>query len=441
MTFSDWQPDPRPWHNRARTAQAAPGFWATPSTPAAVAAAIAQAAEQGLRVRPVGAGTALSPLAAGQEVMLSVAALRGVQALDRDTGTVTVWAGTPLGELSAALDSHGLALEGLGGHAAQTVGGAVSTGVHGSGLGSSRLAASVTELVLIDAQGSAHTLRPGDAYFGAAALSLGALGVLTSLTLRVRPAARLRLDPRAVSWGELMALGPEYAQAAPLVSLTWRPDQDDAEAVLLRRAWPTEAESGGDRPATGAGLVDGAARALADLGGQFSALPAPVRGLLEGRTRSEGLLAPQHALLASSEALREMEYAVPLAALTTTLRDLRSALARASAAGTALQLPVGVRFVAADDLLLGTPVGEGQAVLTLAAPLQLPPEVTGPHFREAEGVFRAHGGRPAWGRLHGLGETELAALYTGWADFRAARDYFDLQRRFGSPYLRRVLGE
>lgn len=375
-------------------------------------------------------------------MMLSLAGLRGVAELNEAGGTVTVWAGTPLGELAAALDSRGLGVPGLGGHAKQTLGGALATGAHATGLSSSRLGAAVTELELIDGQGQVQRLRPEDAHFSAAALSLGALGAVTRATLRTQPAYRLRLSTRAVGWGELMALGLEYAQAAPQVSLTWRPAREDHEAVLLRRAWPVDrAAKAESAPGAGTSLLGGPAQALADAGALFSPLPAPMRQLLESRAQAEVVLAPHHALLAGGDPLRELEYAVPLAALTPALRDLRSVLTRASTQGTPLQLPVGVRFVAADDLLLGTPAGEGRAVITLGAPLALPAEVTGPHFREAEGVLRAYGGLPAWGRLHGLGETELAALYPGWADFRAARDALDPQRRFGSPYLRRVLGE
>ncbi|MFC6591222.1 D-arabinono-1,4-lactone oxidase [Deinococcus lacus] len=101
-----------------------------------------------------------------------------------------------------------------------------------------------------------------------------------------------------------------------------------------------------------------------------------------------------------------MEYAVPLAALSPTLRALRQALGRGP---QPLHLPLDIRFMASDGLLLGTPASDGHAaVLSVAAPTQLPAEVTGPQFREAEAVLRAHGGRPQWGKLHALGEAELA---------------------------------
>ncbi|MFC6591221.1 FAD-binding protein [Deinococcus lacus] len=222
-------------------------------------------------MRPVGAGTALSPLAAGQEVMLSLAGLSGILSVDPAAQTVTVLAGTPLGELAAQLESRGLTLAGLGGHAGQTVGGALSSGAHGSSLSVPRLAATATELRLVDGAGQPQTLTPEHPHFAAAALSLGALGVLTSVTLRTLPAQHLQVETRPLAWHEALALAPEYAQGAPYATLTWRPQQSDDLAFLLRRAWPTAAQ----QPlSTGPGLMDGAQQALTG-DTAFSPLPRP----------------------------------------------------------------------------------------------------------------------------------------------------------------------
>ncbi len=421
--------NPPAWQNRARTVQASPQVWAAPRDTAEVAAAVLRAEASGLQVRPVGAGTALSPLAAGREVMLSTAHLRGLDGLDEAAGTVTVQAGTPLGELTAALERRGLTLKGLGGQAAQTVGGALAAGAHSSGLTLPRLGAAALALELVDGRGQVHRLTPGGGgHWGAAALSLGALGILTRVTLAVEPARTLQVSTQRVSWGEVLALGPEYAQAAPLVSLVWHPEQEDGEAVRLRRSWPT------DEP------LNRAPEEASPASGGPGPLPALLEGLRERRLgRERGgtqRLSPRQALLAAAPPARELEYAVPLAALTAALRDLRATLARVGGP----PLPVRVQFVGPDALPLGTPPGEGHAALTLSAPLDLLPATSGPQFREAEAVLRAHGGLPGWGKLHALGEPELAALYPRWAEFQAARNHFDPLRRFASPYLRRVLG-
>jgi FAD/FMN-containing dehydrogenase len=56
-------------------------------------------------------------------------------------------------------------------------------------------------------------------------------------------------------------------------------------------------------------------------------------------------------------------------------------------------------------------------------------------------IFRAHQGRPHWGKLHRLGEAELSKVYPRWADFQAVRRRFDPQGRLLNDHLRQVFGQ
>jgi L-gulonolactone oxidase len=61
-------------------------------------------------------------------------------------------------------------------------------------------------------------------------------------------------------------------------------------------------------------------------------------------------------------------------------------------------------------------------------------------FDAVEAVMRNVGGRPHWGKLHGLGAEQLRGLYPRFQDFVDVRDRLDPERRFGNAYLERVLG-
>ena len=61
-----------------------------------------------------------------------------------------------------------------------------------------------------------------------------------------------------------------------------------------------------------------------------------------------------------------------------------------------------------------------------------------PFFADVEAIFRAHGGRPHWGKLHTHTAAELAALYPGWDRFQAVRRRLDPGGRFLNPHLRRI---
>jgi FAD/FMN-containing dehydrogenase len=56
-------------------------------------------------------------------------------------------------------------------------------------------------------------------------------------------------------------------------------------------------------------------------------------------------------------------------------------------------------------------------------------------------IFRCHGGRPHWGKLHGLGARELHALYPRWDDFQRIRRELDPQGRMLNAHLKRLFAQ
>jgi L-gulonolactone oxidase len=64
----------------------------------------------------------------------------------------------------------------------------------------------------------------------------------------------------------------------------------------------------------------------------------------------------------------------------------------------------------------------------------------GGYFDAFEAIATAHGGRPHWGKMHTRGADYLRKSYPRFDDFVAVRDRVDPERRFGNPYLERVLG-
>lgn len=109
--------------------------------------------------------------------------------LHPETETVTVGAGVTYGKLAPYLDSHGFAVHNLASLPHISVVGACATGTHGSGIHNGNLATSVRAMELVTADGETVTLskeKIGDSFAGAV-VHLGALGVLTKITLDVEP--------------------------------------------------------------------------------------------------------------------------------------------------------------------------------------------------------------------------------------------------------------
>jgi L-gulonolactone oxidase len=177
------------WRNWGGNVSARPAREVTPATVDELAAAVRQAAEDGLKVKAVGAGHSFTSIAATDGVLIRPQLLTGIRSIDRENMTVTVEAGTPLKRLNVALAREGLSLTNMGDIMEQTVSGATSTGTHGTGRDSGSIAAQIKGLELVTADGSVLTCseKENPEVFAAARMGLGALGLVTAITFAVEP--------------------------------------------------------------------------------------------------------------------------------------------------------------------------------------------------------------------------------------------------------------
>src|SRR5262249_49402295 len=136
---------------------------------------------------------------------------------------VTIAAGTRIRELVAALAERGLALPIVGSIAAQAIAGAIATGTHGSSLVHGNLSSLVEGVRLIDGRGSPIEIGAHDPRLDGARVHLGALGVLTRITLRVEPAFRLAETIEALPLDGACARAAELARSAEYVKIWWLP--------------------------------------------------------------------------------------------------------------------------------------------------------------------------------------------------------------------------
>ena len=200
MAVELWESGTR-WRNWGRAESANPVWVARPSTVDEVVAVVRRARELGLAVKAVGASHSFTGIAAADGVQLDLAGLDGLLTVDAATKRVTLGAGTNLYQLPALLAPHGLAMENLGDIDRQTIAGATSTGTHGTGGAFRGLAAQLVAATLVTADG--EVLRVSDTenreLWPAVRLGLGALGILTDVTVQCVPAFALEAKERPES--------------------------------------------------------------------------------------------------------------------------------------------------------------------------------------------------------------------------------------------------
>jgi L-gulonolactone oxidase len=236
----------RRWSNWARTQSCVPGYFHTPRTLADLQSILSSARSRQESVRCVGFGHSPGEIALvsspdGHMIALGVhySNLIGV---DREKQQVTVESGMSLSCLNSILDSHGLALSSLGSISDQTVGGALACGTHGTNIsGPAILAASVVELQLLDASGQLHTcsLQANVDLFQAARISLGALGIVTTVTIQCEPAYDLRETTFTAPFSQVID-PPKfdalvYASGCEFVRLHWLPHTETVVVTRMKK--------------------------------------------------------------------------------------------------------------------------------------------------------------------------------------------------------------
>ncbi len=434
------------WHNWAGTASADPARRYLPQTVEAIADAVRQAALAGLTVRALGSGHSFTPTAATSGAALDLSSWTGVVAADVNSGLVTVRSGTSLRALNAALDMLGLAMANLGDIDVQTIAGAISTGTHGTGARLGGLATQVAalELVLADGAVVSCSARERPDLFTAARVGLGALGVISTVTLACVPAFTLAAEEGPMPLAEVTARFDEFAANSDHFEFYWFPygrnalvKRNNRVAVASPDAKPIPPAMPNWRRFWEYEVMENAAfGALCRTGRAVPRLIKPLNRLAAATLSRRAYSAPSHQVFVTPRRVRfvESEYAVPRESVLDVLAELRAAVPRLA---DPVMFPVEVRVAAADDIWLSTAYGRDSAYIAIHQYAGLPYQE---YFRLFESITASVGGRPHWGKMHTLDDERLAVLYPRFADFLRVRAETDPDRRFANPYLDEVLG-
>ena len=427
------------WQNWAGTAIADPARRYWPRSAEAIADAIKDAASAGLTVRALGSGHSFTPAAATSGAALDLSGWTGVISADAESGLVTVRSGTTIAALNAALDALGLAMPNLGDIDAQTIAGAISTGTHGTGarLGGIATAVAGLELVLADGSVASCSAEQSPDLFAAARVSLGALGVVSAVTLSCVPAFDLAADERPMPLGEVLARFGEFAADNDHFEFYWFPYGKNALVKRNNRATELPPRMPGWRRFFEYEVMENAAfGAVCRTGRAVPRLIKPLNRLAAATLSARSYSAPSHQVFVTPRRVRfvESEYAVPRESVLDVLAELRAAVPRLA---HPVMFPVEVRVAAADDIWLSTAYGRDTAYVAIHQYVGLPYRE---YFAAFESIAAAVGGRPHWGKMHTLDAKRLGELYPRFADFLRIRDETDQERRFANPYLEQVLG-
>jgi FAD/FMN-containing dehydrogenase len=390
---------------------------AEPASEDELAALVHEAAQRDLSVRVAGSGHSFTPIVATSGLLLSLAKMQGIVAVDQARKRVTVRAGTRIGDIGRALKPLGLSLANQGDIDTQAIAGALSTGTHGTGITLGCLSSQAVGMRLVQADGSVLDIdaESDPATMAAAQVSIGMLGVMAHVMLQTVDAYNLKEKLWRDDFEACMESHDDLAANHRHFSFFWCPVPESRHLYCLpdvAAVSPTQRE------------YDVCEMKTMD---RTDEAPYANEETFERVAYSSEIYPIEYV-----PNFHELEYAIPVENGKQALRQVRDLMLTKH---TNCIYPVEYRFVAGDAGMLSPYYERASVTISVSG---------GPgidywnYLLDVDALLRRYGARPHWGKLHFNNAQDMPALYPRFEDFRDIRRRLDPQDRFLNDHLRNL---
>ncbi|KAI9321819.1 D-arabinono-1,4-lactone oxidase-domain-containing protein [Dichotomocladium elegans] len=391
------------FHNWAKTFNCRPELLFTPTCEAEIVKIVQLAHRHQKKVKVFGSGHSPSDLACTRGFLVNIDKMNGLLRVDKEACTVTVEGGMSLHKLHVVLKEHGLALSNLGSISDQSIAGVISTASHGTGAHFGCLSTMVIGLTLVTAQGSVVSCSPNKQpdLFAAARCGLGALGIITKVSLQVEPAFRLEAIQTPHKFPHVLAHWDEVIHSAEHVRVWWMPHTDDCVV------WKANRTTKPKQVAPANWLRE---RGLGVHAYQFmlnvarykpSMIPAITRLMFSAiHSRPLHVIDDSHTVFNFDCLFPQYvnEWAIPWSEAPSALRAIDTFINQSD---LKVHFPIEIRFVDEDDIWLSPCYGVKTCYIgvIMYRPYGNPVPYK-KYWKAYEDIMRAHHGRPHWAKVY-----------------------------------------
>ena len=426
---------PVPWINWAGNQTCMPSWRFSPSSEDELVSALKSA--KGI-VRAVGAGHSFSAVVPTDDTLISTDLLSGLVRHDTDKMQATLQAGTRLHDMGPLLQSIGQAVPNMPDMDYPALGGAVANSVHATGNSFGSMSAYVAGMTLATVTGELLecSVDKNPEIFQAARTSIGALGIVSEITLENQAPYNLTEVNKVENTEDVIANIEARCAAHRHFECLPIPYSSLSITVATDIAKPGDATAGEDDPQ--------AVNTLRSVFDKVSWVPLIGEKLYE--TALSAALGDTAAVIRTGRSyqvfphvrvvrFREMEYTVPAELGPACIREILDTIKTKK---IPLSFPLEYRYVKGDDVWLSMFEGQDGCSISVHQYGDLAYKAI---FAEIEPIFWKYQGRPHWGKIHTLQAKQLAALYPRhWQDFQEVRLALDPDGTFMNPYLKQLFG-
>ncbi|KAG1673918.1 L-gulonolactone oxidase [Nymphon striatum] len=454
--------------NWAKTFSCKPELYFCPENEDELIKILHKATQLDKKIKVVGCGNSPSDIACTEDYMVNMTKMNKLLKVDKEKSIITVQAGVTIKDLCENyLPQHELALSTAGSYSNISLGGAVSTGTHGSGINYGNISSYVLELdILLPSGEKIHCSRTeNEEIFLSACCGIGAVGIMLNITIKCEPAFRLEQHTYPAPLSEVMAKLPDHLAASDHFRFLWYPHTDQVVISHVNRTEKNELEKkdlrGHQESETTRWHIDDdeqkirfwieiymmASKAMSWLQPLSLTFWPHVLVPIINRTFFNLIFSQkQHIIddgfrVFSFECLFKQyvnEWAVPIDRCAMVLQRLGEWLEKYPKAYA--HLPVEVRFVKGDDLYISPAFNQTMCYINII--MYRPYGMLVPfrdYWNAYENIMRTEGGRPHWAKAHQETSKNFRSMYPQWKKWCEIQKKSDPRGRFLNSYLERIL--
>ena len=393
------------------------------------------------KIRFFGTKQSSADIAAGLENLIDITSYNKILSFNESDYTVTVQSGVILGDLLEAIEAKGWCIPCLPDINTITIGGALATGTHGTS--GKLLCEYITNCTLVLADGSVKKIEDTDELINAVRVSLGSLGVMSTITFKCEPIYTLHIKEGPEDDAVWLPKIKERLKKHDFLRILWLPHTDKGYVIT------------GDK-------IDANTEIKEDLGPKYlkhrrtaskilykyshvfpwiTAIANKLlyRGFFSSTKEHKGSLYQATVTKSRGSTLELAEWTIGLDKFPEVFEELKTEINKWSNKSF-IHIPMDVRFVYKDKSWLSYAYNEDTVTMGCVSRNAATAD-TYEAFKSIENIFLKHGGKPHWGKRFMAKDAELSKIYSKWEDFKVLRRKMDPTNKFLNPYLTALFNE
>jgi len=393
------------------------------------------------KIRFFGNKQSSADISAGVDSIVDIRSYNKIISFDDDKRLITVQSGIKLVDLIEAIEAKSWCIPCLPDINTVTIGGALATGTHGT---SGKLLASYIEKIrVILADGNIEEIADGDKFMDAFRVSIGVLGVFSTITFKCEENYTLYIKEGAQKDNQWLHNLKEKINQYDFLRILWMPHTGKGYVITGDKI-PTNQlvqEKTGPSYLKYRREVSKFLYKYTHIYPWFTAIANKIIAFsfFNSTKEHKGSLYQATVTKSRGSTIELAEWTVGINEFPEVFKELKQTINQWTNRAF-IHIPMDIRFVREDNSWLSYAYGQDTVTLGCVSRNSKTAD-SYEAFKTIEEIFIKYGGRPHWGKRFKAKDKELEKLYPKWKAFKQLRKELDPNNKFLNPYLKEIFNE